>query len=166
MGKQITIYKHIFLLMRVKTTAYDVIDANVFQGKIMTPPQKMIIPYLLLILLASEPSLVRFCRDPVMISYKLPSTVSFYHIFSHTAVIYYGVCAFCRNNLISFSILSAVLWKIAEPFPKNAVIMHIFNIQSGLVKSTIFKERNVTSQLLQSLSSAVLYMLRSLLLAF
>jgi len=27
--------------------------------------------------------------------------------------------------------------------------MHMFNIQSGPVKSTIFKERNVTSQLLE-----------------
>ena len=29
------------------------------------------------------------------------------------------------------------------------LLMHMFNIQSGPVKSTIFKERNVTSQLLE-----------------
>ena len=66
----------------------------------------------------------------------------------HSTLIYDSVCPFCRNNLIFFPILYAVLWKIAAHFPQM-LLMHMFNIQSGPVKSTIFKERNVTSQLLE-----------------
>ena len=84
-----------------------------------------------------------------MISDTLPSTVSLYHIFSHRVLSFTTVCAlFVGIIFFSFSILSAVLWKIRAHFPQM-MLMHMFNIQSGPVKSTIFKERNVTSQLLE-----------------
>ena len=85
-----------------------------------------------------------------MISYTLPSTVSFYHIFSHTVVSSTTVCALFVGITLFLSqyYLLPYCEKIAAHFPQM-LLMHMFNIQSGPVKSTIFKERNVTSQLLE-----------------
>ena len=84
-----------------------------------------------------------------MISYTLPSTVSFYHIFSHTVVSSTTVCAlFVGITLFLSQYYLLYCEKIAAHFPQM-LLMHMFNIQSGPVKSTIFKERNVTSQLLE-----------------
>ena len=85
-----------------------------------------------------------------MISYTMPSTVSFYHSFSHTVLSFTTVCALFVGITLFLSqyYLLPYCEKIAAHFPQM-LLMHMFNIQSGPVKSTIFKERNVTSQLLE-----------------
>ena len=79
-------------MVKTRARIYDVIGVNVFHGKIMK--FHLIKDHsIFTILLESEHVLVRFCRDPAMISYTLPSTVSFYHIFPHTVLSFTTVCA-------------------------------------------------------------------------
>ena len=71
---------------------YDVIGDNVFHGKIMRfhlVKRSFHIYYTTWVRACSR----SFFRDSAMNSYTLPSTVSFYHIFSHTVLSFTTVCA-------------------------------------------------------------------------
>ena len=136
--------------MEIKTRArvYDIIGFNVFHGKIMRfhlIKRSFHIYYTTCVRAWSRSFLQGPSHDFIHTAFN---RFVLSHFFSQSTLIYDSVCAFCRNNLFSFSILSAVLWKIRAHFPQM-LLMHMFNIQSGPVKSTIFKERNVTSQLLE-----------------
>ena len=108
--------------MEIKTRArvYDIIGINVFHaGKIMRFHLiKKIIPYLLYYLRQSLFSFVFAGPRHDLVHTALNRFIL--SIFSHTTLSITTACdcALCRNNLISFSILSAVLWKIAVDFPQ------------------------------------------------
>ena len=136
--------------MKVRTRArvYYVIGVNLFHGKTMRfhlIKRSFHIYYTTCVRTCSRSFLQGPSHDFIHTAFN---RFVLSHFFSQSTLIYDSVCAFCRNNLFSFSILSAVLWKIRAHFPQM-LLMHMFNIQSGPVKSTIFKERNVTSQLLE-----------------
>ena len=81
-----------FLKVKTRASVYDVIGDNVFHGKIMRfhlVKRSFHIYYTTWVRACSR----SFFRDSAMNSYTLPSTVSFYHIFSHTVLSFTTVCA-------------------------------------------------------------------------
>ena len=118
---------------------YDVIGVNVFHGKIMRfhlIKRSFHIYYTTCVRACSRSFLQGPSHDFIHTAFNRFVLSQF---LPHSTLIYDSVCPFCRNNLIFFPILSAVLWKIAAHFPQM-LLMHMFNIQSGPVKSTIFKK--------------------------
>ena len=97
--------------MEIKTRArlYDIIGFNVFHGKIMRfhlIKRSFHIYYTTCVRACSRSFFQGPSHDFIHTAFN---RFILSHFLSHSSLIYDSVCAFCRNNLISFSILSAVL---------------------------------------------------------
>ena len=83
-----------------------------------------------------------------MISYTLPSTVSFYHSFSHTVLSFTTVCALFVGITLFLFQYYLLYCENSNTFPTDAVNAHVqHSIRTRQINH--FQTRNVTSQLLE-----------------